>query len=201
MAETIVALYDEFDVARDVVEDLVEAGFDRSNISIVANDVNGDYNRYTASDMETEDVKAGEGAGFGAVIGTLIGLGSALIPGIGPVFAAGPAAAALMAGIGAATGAVTGGAAAALIDMGVSEDEAHYYLEGVRRGGTLVTVSTMSTTEDSRARDIINRHNPVDVNTRGQMYRSSGWSGYDTNARPYTSDQIREERNRYRKNM
>ena len=196
MAETIVALYDDFDVARDVVEDLVEAGFDRSNISLVANDVNGDYNRYTTTNVE-EDVKPAEGAGFGAVIGTLIGLGSALIPGIGPVFAAGPAAAAIMAGIGAVTGAVTGGAAAALIDMGVDETEAHYYLEGVRRGGTLVTVSTMSTTEDTRARDIINRHNPVDVNTRSKFYRETGWSGYDVNARPYTPEQIREERKRY----
>jgi hypothetical protein len=196
MTKTIVALYDEFNVARDVVEDLVEAGFDRSNISIVANDVAGEYSRYTAEDMDTDDVKAGEGAGFGAVVGALVGLGTALIPGIGPVFAAGPAAAALMAGIGAATGAVTGGVAASLIDMGVSEEEAGYYLEG----GTLVTVSTMSDTENDRARDIINHHNPVDVNSRGTYYRESGWSGYDANARPYTADQIREERNRYRRN-
>jgi hypothetical protein len=196
MPKTIIALFDEFNQASDVVEDLVEAGFERSNISLIANDVNGEYNQF--SDMP-EDAKAGEGAGFGAIIGTLIGLGSALIPGVGPVFAAGPAAAALLAGIGAAAGAITGGAAAALIDFGVSEEEAGYYLEGVRRGGTLITVSTTSEMEDNRARHIINRHNPADVNSRGTYYRESGWSGYDANAQPYTTEQIQEERRRNRR--
>ncbi len=202
MAETLVAMYDDFNTARDVVEDLVEIGFDRNNISIVANDTTGEYGR-TLRDQNNmdvtsvEDVKAGEGAGFGAVVGTLVGLGAAVIPGVGPVLAAGPAWAALFAGIGAATGAVTGGAAAALIDLGIPEDEAGYYLEGVRRGSTLVLVAANTDLEETRARDVINRHNPVDVHTRGSQYRDAGWTGYDVNAGPYTTDQIREERNRY----
>jgi len=165
MAHTVVALYDEFDTARRVVEELVSAGFDREDISLVANDSTGQMGS-TLKGGDTDDVTAGEGAGFGAVVGTLIGLGVALIPGVGPVLAAGPLAAALMAGIGAAAGAATGGIAASLIDLGMSEDEAGYYNEGLRGGGTLVTVNLDDDTYIGRAQDIMNRYNPVDVNDR-----------------------------------
>ena len=164
MAHTVVALYDDFDTARRVVEELVSAGFDREEISLVANDNTGTMGSALKGDKD--DVTAGEGAGFGAVVGTLIGLGVALIPGVGPVLAAGPLAAALMAGIGAAAGAATGGIAASLIDLGMSEDEAGYYNEGLRGGGTLVTVNLDDDTYIGRAQDIMNRYNPVDVNDR-----------------------------------
>src|SRR5215211_4006029 len=106
MSQTVVALYDDFPTARAVVEDLVEAGFPRDNISLVANDASGEYAGYLNAD---EDVTPGEGAGFGAVVGALVGLGVALIPGIGPVLAAGPLAAVVFGGLGAAAGAATGG--------------------------------------------------------------------------------------------
>lgn len=186
MAHTVVALYDDFDTARRVVEELVSSGFDREDISIVANDEKGSMgSSLKGGGHDHDDVKAGEGAGFGAVVGTLIGLGVALIPGIGPVVAAGPLAAALMAGIGAAAGAATGGIAASLIDLGMSEDEAGYYNEGIRSGGTLVTVNLDEDTHVNRAQDIMNRYNPIDVNERyGSMTSdtgiSSGMSGTQT---------------------
>ncbi len=179
MAHTVVALYDDFDTARRVVEELVSAGFDRDDISLVANDASGNMGSTLKTDKD--DVTAGEGAGFGAVVGTLIGLGVALIPGVGPVVAAGPLAAALMAGIGAAAGAATGGIAASLIDLGMSEDEAGYYNEGLRSGGTLVTVSMDDDTYVGRAQDIMNRYNPIDVNDRfGGSSLSSDTSGLTT---------------------
>src|SRR5688572_27587764 len=116
MNKTIVALYDDFPTARRVVEDLVDAGFSRDTISLIANDASGEYASYL--DADSEDISAGEGAGFGAVVGALVGLGVALIPGVGPVLAGGPFAAAA---IGALTGAATGGIAAALMDLGVPE--------------------------------------------------------------------------------
>lgn len=194
MSQTVVALYDDFDTARDVVEDLVEAGYNRDNISLVANDASGEYARYI--DADGDDVSAGEGAGFGAVVGGLIGLGVALIPGIGPVIAAGPFAAAAMAGLGAATGAVTGGIVGGLVDMGVPEEEAGYYAEGLRRGGTLVSVTTDDATV-SRAQQIMNRHNPIDLEKRASMWRESGWTSYDASAAPYTTDQMTTERTLY----
>lgn len=166
MAHTVVALYDDFDTARRVVEELVSSGFDRDDISIVANDASGNMSSSIKTSGGKDDVSGGEGAGFGAIVGGLIGLGVALIPGIGPVVAAGPLAAALMAGIGAAAGAATGGIAASLIDLGMSEEEAGYYHEGLRSGGTLVTVNLDDDTHVGRAQDIMNRYNPIDVNER-----------------------------------
>lgn len=193
MTQTVLALYDDFSTARQAVEALVDAGFPRDHISIIANDASGDHARYIDSD---DDVSAGEGAGFGAVVGTLVGLGVALIPGVGPVLAAGPFAAAAMAGLGAAAGAVTGGIVGGLVDMGVPEDEAGYYAEGLRRGGTLVTVNAEDASV-SRAQEILNRFNPIDLENRTNAWREAGWTSYSAEAEPYTRDQLTTERNLY----
>ncbi len=195
MARTVVALYDTFDTARSAVEALVDAGFNRSDVSMVASDAAGEYNRYFDNGTyvyNDEDVSAGEGAGFGAVIGALVGLGVALIPGVGPVLAAGPLAAALMAGVGAATGAVTGGIVAGLVDFGVPEEHAQSYAEGIRRGGTLVTVHVAQDEWADRAQVVLNRFNPIDLDERSGEWRTGGWTGYDASADPYSAEQIRE---------
>ncbi len=122
MSTSVIALYPNFDAASRAVDALVDAGFDRKNISIVANDADQRYSsQLQETTAEDNDVKPGQGAGFGAVVGGLIGLGVALIPGIGPVLAAGPLAAAVMAGVGVVAGAATGGIAAGLIHIGVPE--------------------------------------------------------------------------------
>jgi uncharacterized protein (TIGR02271 family) len=109
------------------------------------------------------------------------------------VLAAGPFAAAA---IGALTGAATGGIAAALMDLGVPEEEAGYYLEGIRRGGTLVTV-TANESNAARAQEIMNRYDPIDLEQRSSMWQESGWTGYNANAQPMTHDQIKSERMSY----
>lgn len=184
--KTVVALYEDFSTARDVVEDLVEAGFARDRISLVASDASGEYKQQIGTDADMdEDVSAGEGAGFGAVVGGLIGLGAMLIPGIGPVIAAGPLVAGLTgAAVGAATGAATGGIVASLVNMGVNEDEAGYYAEGVHRGGALVTVQIDDNWE-SRVVDIMSRHRPVDIRRSADEWRRSGWTGFDASDSAY----------------
>lgn len=184
--KTVVALYDDFTRAQRVVQDLVDHGFQRSNISIVASDNEGKYADYLATrDEDEDDVGAAEGAGFGAVIGGLTGLLVSLtalaIPGIGPVLVAGPIAATL---IGAGVGAVTGGIVGALVDLGVPEEEAGYYAEGVRRGGTLVTVTTADAMTD-RAIDIMDNYDPVDIDERLASWQERGWTGFDSGAEPY----------------
>ena len=63
------------------------------------------------------------------------------VPGIGPVVGLGwLAATAVGAVTGAAVGAATGGLIGSLTEAGVSEQDAHVYAEGVRRGGTLLSV-------------------------------------------------------------
>lgn len=197
MTKTLTALYDNFDVARDVVEDLVEAGISRDNISFLASRISGVYEEDVTTTGEQTDVSGGEGAAFGAVVGGLIGLGTALIPGIGPILAAGPLASALLSsGLGAAAGAITGGVTAALVDMGVPKEEVDTYAETIRRGGAMVSV-TFDDSLESQVRSVLNRHSPANVEERTTYYRQSGWTGYDPNAQPYTAEQLAQERERY----
>jgi hypothetical protein len=197
MARTVVAIYDNFQMANDAVRELVDSGFPRDNISIIANNQRGEFGgTTTTTTAETDTVAdetgagAGVGAGIGAAIGgiggLLVGLGALTIPGIGPVIAAGPLAVALStltgAGVGAVAGGVTGGLIGALVGLGVPEEEAGFYAEGVRRGGVLVTVQADEYNTD-QITSILNRHDPVDINARAEEWRASGWSGYDPNMR------------------
>jgi hypothetical protein len=96
---------------------------------------------------------AGVGAAVGGVVGVLAGLGLLAIPGIGPVVAAGWL---VSLAAGAAVGGTAGGIIGALTQSGVSEDEAHTYAEGVRRGGTLVT-ARVPEADEGRYRAILDR--------------------------------------------
>ena len=178
MAKTVVGLFHSASEARSVVEELVQAGCRRDDISLVAkNDEAGT----TAEASESGETKGAEGlatgAGIGAVLGgiggILVGMGALAIPGIGPVVAAGPIAAGLA---GAAGGAVAGGLIGGLIGLGIPEEEAHTYAEGVRRGHTLVLAKT-SDDQAGLASSIMNRHNPIDIHTEGAKWRQEGWSG------------------------
>jgi hypothetical protein len=202
MARTVVAIYDDFQMANNAVRELVDNGIARDNISIIANNTRGD-NETPARTMDEESGKvanetgagAGVGAGVGAAIGgiggLLVGLGALTIPGIGPVIAAGPLAVALStltgAGVGAVTGGVTGGLLGALIGLGVPEQEAEYYAEGVRRGGVLVTVQVDDNDTDM-IMEVLNRHDPIDINERATQWREHGWNRFDPNAQSMRSD-------------
>jgi len=202
MARTVVAIFDEFQTANRAVRELVENGFPRDNISIIANNARGEYgvpgtaNKTTTGENVTGETGAGAGvgAGIGAAIGgiggLLVGLGALVIPGIGPVIAAGPLAVAIStltgAGVGAVAGGVTGGLLGALIGLGIPEEEAEYYAEGVRRGGVLVTVQAEEYNTD-QIMNIMNNHDPVDINERVAQWRSQGWEGFDPDSESITA--------------
>jgi hypothetical protein len=178
MTQTVTSLYDTYDSAVSAVNALEAYGIPHSDISIVSNNVDDRYRTDRATNA-AED--AGKGAGIGAVMGgaggLLTGLGLLAIPGVGPVVAAGWL-------VATAAGAVTGAV------------EAHFYAEGVRRGGTLVTARV----DDARAstvREILQRHKSVDPTVRGAAYRETGWTSFDEKAPPYTADQVAAERARY----
>lgn len=199
--QTLVALYHNFADAQNAVDALVRGGVDRTNISIVANNVSGEHGTHNSSDDE-DAVTAGDGAAFGAasggVIGALAGLGALAIPGIGPVIAAGPLIAALAGGaIGALAGAPTGGLVAGLIKTHhMDTEDAELYAEGVRRGDTLVTVQVPEANVSS-TRDVLNRYNPTDVHNESSSWRSEeGWSKFDESAQPYTDSDLQTHRTR-----
>jgi hypothetical protein len=98
---------------------------------------------------------------------------------------------------GAAAGGATGGLLGALTQAGVSEDDAHVYAEGVRRGGTLVT-ARVPDGDRARVESILDR-SAVNIRDRGAAYRKTGWKRFDPDASPYTADQVRKERDLYRR--
>lgn len=140
-----------------------------------------------------DESDASDGAGTGATLGTVLGGGAGLlaglglmaIPGVGPVVAAGWLVATLT---GAGVGAATGGLLGALTGAGLSDSEAEHYAEGVRRGGTLVTVRT----DESRAERVtalLAEHGSIDLDQRAQNWRSEGWTGGTVGeARPATHE-------------
>ncbi|ACA18324.1 hypothetical protein M446_3958 [Methylobacterium sp. 4-46] len=176
---TISALFDSYDDAAAAVRKVEAAGVPHSDVSIVANNEGDRYSGHaTAHDTAH---KTSDGAGAGASVGTVLGGGAGLlaglgllaIPGVGPVVAAGWLVATLT---GAGVGAAAGGLLGSLTGAGLSEDEAHAYAEGVRRGGTLVTVRADDATAD-RVTSLLKEHGSVDMDQRMQGWRSEGWTG------------------------
>lgn len=197
MASTVVGLFDERDDAHSAVQDLMAAGYTKDKISLVATDPSGEYQKYG---VETDGNLAGEGAATGLVSGTVVGGLLGLLIGVGAIFAApailvaGPVAGLIA---GAAAGAATGGILGGLIGLGIPKEHAEYYAEGVRRGGTLVTIS-VDESEVQRVKDLLDRDGAVDIEQRGDFYRSQGYAGYDHSAPPYTTDQYANERDQLR---
>lgn len=93
--------------------------------------------------------------------------------------------------------ATTGGPARYPVDdlkeLGVPEKHAQYYLEGVRRGGLLVTVRT---DDDSagRAADIMHGKGAIDIDSRAARWKETGWTRYDERAAPLSDAEIARER-------
>jgi len=183
MTKTVVGLYDDLADARSVVDDLVRNGIERDNISLIFPDPEKQYAHHLGgATTEAEEVASGAAAGaiggaiMGGLSGVLLGLGAVLIPGIGPVIAAGPIVAGLL---GAGMGAAAGGLVGALVSWGIPEEEAHFYSEGVRRGGTLVAVTSLED-QVEHITHIMNQHNPVNLRERAGTWRRAGWTGEDT---------------------
>ena len=199
--QTLTRLFDSNEDAAAVVRSLEAAGVPHGDISIIANGATtGSTTGHVAGTSEDEAGSAGAGAGatvgtvLGGGAGLLAGLGAMAIPGVGPVVAAGWLIATLTgAGVGAAVGGSVGGLVGALTRAGVSEHEAHVYAEGVRRGGSLVTVRV----DDSRAAEasaILDGRPPVDVTSRRAQYVQTGWERFDETASAYaptTTDALR----------
>jgi hypothetical protein len=192
MTTTVTHLFDDYGRAQEAVRALEAAGFTSNEVSIASRVRD---NNELVDDATGAATGASVGAMAGAGTGLLTALGVMAIPGLGPLVAAGVLATTLA---GAATGAAAGGLLGALTDYGVSEEDAHVYSEGVRRGGTLVSVRVPEERADM-ARDIMNRYDPVNIPARRQAYKEGGWSRYDPKAPGYTKDEVRAERERYRR--
>lgn len=179
--QTVTALFDRYEDASAAVAKLEAGGVPHGDISLVSNN-EGDRHSGVTGDRVSPDTreKAKDGTGAGATLGTVVGgaagllagLGLVAIPGVGPVVAAGWLVATLTgAGVGAAAGGLVGG----LTGAGVSEKDAHAYGEGIRRGGTLVTVRA----DEARGpmiMDILEQHGSVDLDQKSAAWSQEGWT-------------------------
>ena len=169
-----------FDTRRDAIEaidDLIERGVPRHDISIVSNDSAGWYDEDSREEAGAE-TGAGIGALAGGAGGMLAGLGVLVIPGIGQLAAAGWL---LSTAAGAAAGAIVGGAAGGLVawlmDNGVDESDAHVFAEGLKRGGTWVTARVPEALTIG-AEAIFLKHG-VDIAARKGELKAEGWTRFD----------------------
>ena len=203
---TISRLYDDYNTAARVYNDLDAAGISTSDISIVANNSEGWFDKNAREpgridtdgdgvDDRTEGAATGAGIGgaVGGLAGLLAGLGMLAIPGLGPVVAAGWLVSTLTVAV---AGGATGGIIGALTQAGVDDEDAHAYAEGVRRGGTLVT-ARVNDPDVARVEAIMDR-SAVNIRDRARMWEKSGWTRFDPKAPVYTADEIRRERELYR---
>lgn len=204
--KTVVALFDHFDSAKAAVADLMQAGAMRDRISLLANSLTGDHPALSVNPAyarEEMDEREGEqspvvtgaevGIGVGGILGLIAALSPIVIPGVGALIAAGTLA---TIAAGAAAGGVVGGVIGALTGHGVSNEDAHLYAEGLKRGGTLVT-AVLPEAQVEAATGIFKRHGAVDIEKRGAAWHADGWVAFDPDAHPLTAAEIEAARARH----
>jgi hypothetical protein len=198
--QTVFGLFDDRADAEAAVRDLETRSFPRDAISILARHFDDGVATTTDREVVVTDSHAAAGARTGAVLGgvggMLLGATALLVPGVGPLLALGPILGYGL--IGAGLGAATGGVIGLLVDMGMPREHAEYYAEGLRRGGTIVSVQVANEEQAEIARAVMSQHHVVDIDQRIDYYRKTGFAGYSATAVPYTAAEAAAERERVR---
>jgi hypothetical protein len=166
MAKTVIGILENPSAAQQAVDELLKSGFERRDIGVISTDL--------MREAATAATGASKGMAFGALAGMLLSAATMMIPGLGPILVAGPGLTLLG---GTTLGALAGGIVGALKARGVPEEQANFYAEGVRRGGTLITVNAKTDELAQRAVEILKRHGAVDIDQRVADWKRFGWSG------------------------
>lgn len=153
----VARVFDTWNAASRAIDQLRAASFRDDEIGIVS--LESQRHTKQANNTTVKDESVGSGAAKGAAVGGALGILAALaslaIPGVGPIVAGGIlgtslSAAAATTVAGAGIGAAAGGLFGAITELGISDDDARWYEEGVRKGGTLVTVHSNRSDEAVR---------------------------------------------------
>ncbi len=168
---TLYASFTDVDLAKKAGGALLDHGFKKEHLSLVANTpapIDGDEPsdpvesaKGGVSTTTGKDAAAGAAKGgvVGAVVGAIAVVASLFIPGFGLVTGGGALATALMAGVGtAAAGAVTGGVTGYLVDQGMDQAVAQDYDKALKDGGAVIALQVDG--EDStEAQQILRKYN------------------------------------------
>jgi len=84
-----------------------------------------------------------------------------------------------------------------LTEAGVSEEDAHTYAEGVRRGGTLVTARVPDSQADRAKFETLLDQSSVNLRDRRAVWEKTGWQRFDPRSEPYGVEEVRRERELY----
>ena len=141
---TVIGLVQDAEQLEEALARVERAGFRREQLSVVTQEnvvqehLGGDPREFVGGSAAAGILG---GTAVGGLLGILAGATLLLVPGVGPVVAAGSVSAAISAAAtGAGIGAAYGGFMGALIGLGMSEEDAHRYVENVRRGRALLAV-------------------------------------------------------------
>lgn len=193
--DTVVGLFHDQPKAELAIQTLKREGFTDDQIGIIMQDREKQKELADSTGSSVSDAAATGAIGggiAGGVLGLLAGVGALAIPGIGPIIAGGALASTLA---GAGIGAAAGGLIGALAGMGVPEEDARYFEQGVKAGGILVTVKAGS--RDGEARQILRREG-AELESAGRTAGTAATSARSTGEGEQRV-QLREEELRARK--
>ena len=189
MSTTVIALFKNLDDANRALKALNEQGISNSQMSVMAreNTIEALAHEKELQQEASEGVMAGAigGASFGLFAGLIAGVGPLFIPGIGPVIAGSTLATLLgSSAVGAGIGAVAGGALlGGLVKMGISQEDAQIYAEGIKRGGILVTVDVSPEQTDTITHTLATA-GAVSIDSLRDKWQGEGWQQFDSTAEP-----------------
>lgn len=172
VGSSIVAVYPNHAAAEKAIQQLHEAGFANSDLSIIGRDFQlkeEPVGFVSAADYARAG--AATGTSFGGLFGLLVGAAVVLIPGLGPVIVAGPLAAALLAGVeGAIAGTAPGSLAVVLVGWGIPKERALKYETQIEGGKFIVVVRGVPEVV-ARARSLLAPHTPEHL----EVYEPAAW--------------------------
>lgn len=151
-----IAVIDDHQQVKSVLDGLLDSGFNAAQISVVGKDHPDDKHIHGyVTTGEKMKFWGGQGAFWGGIIGMLAGAGFMFVPGIGPLIVAGPLVSIIAGGVEGAVG-LAGIEAlfAGLLHLGFSKDGLAEFEKELKAGKSLVIVHG-DADEVSRAKEVL----------------------------------------------
>ena len=182
MRKTVISLYQDVASARAAMQNLLDDGFDRNDVSLLVNQIargNDPLKQSKSRYWRRGSVDAPMGVLLGLIAGIAIG---ALA---GALFAALPLTypLATLAAYGAAIGGATGAVAGGILNSSVPRILGQNLATVDKAGASLVQVRAADA-DLARARNILSQHRPVAMEDRRSAWYQRGWEAYDPAAEP-----------------